>query len=309
LPKLIAEEIAESKEMARFCDELAPSQLPLAFALNEGLIDRKLFIPNCAGVLLYSDNPQAVFPRRCGVKIVFYDTKLDVPEREHLKINEVILGPLYELAHKSAARVAEIMSGISIVTAEGLANVAYPPEAIWEVLVNALIHRDYSIADDVQIQIYQNRIEIQSPGKLPGFVTEQNCLHVRYSRNPKVVRCLARYRNPPNKDLGEGLNTAFQKMKDWKLKSPRLFEDGNYVRVIISHTPLGSPEELVLEFLLTNPEIRSAQAREITGIKSENQMKNVFYRLRDQALLERVPGKLGNSAAWRRLNTSEPLTK
>jgi hypothetical protein len=43
------------------------------------------------------------------------------------------------------------------------------------------------------------------------------------------VRTLNRYKDAPNKDLGEGLNTAFQKMKEWGLKEPIISEDGNYV--------------------------------------------------------------------------------
>lgn len=308
LPSVRPELIVESDEMKRFCGELAPSQEPLVFAVNEGLVDYISFVPNCAGVLLYADSPQALFPKRCGVKVVYYDTKLEVPEREHLKINETISGPLYALAHSTVAKIAEIMSGISITTTSGLQKVEYPPEAIWEVVVNAIIHRDYSIADDVQVFIFQNRVEVKSPGRLPGFVTEDNYLDVRYSRNPKIVRCLARYKNPPNKDLGEGLNTVFQKMKEWKLSAPKLIQDGNYVRVVITHTPLARPEELVLDFLKSHPEIRSVQAREMTGIRSENQMKNVFYRLRDQGLLERVPGKNGNAAAWRLAEVDLPPT-
>ena len=38
----------------------------------------------------------------------------------------------------------------------------------------------------------------------------------------RVVGMLTRYKNPPNKDIGEGLNTAFQKMKEWKLRAPKL---------------------------------------------------------------------------------------
>jgi ATP-dependent DNA helicase RecG len=166
------------------------------------------------------------------------------------------------------------------------------------VVVNAVIHRDYSISDDVQVSIFQNRIEVKSPGRLPGFVTVENFLNVRYSRNSKIVRSLARYKNPPNKNLGEGLNTAFEKMKEWKLQNPILMERGNYVIVTLPHTPLASPDELVLEYLETHAEIRNRDAREMTGIKSENQMKDVFYRMRDQGLIERVPGKQGNSAAW-----------
>ena len=120
--------------------------------------------------------------------------------------------------------ITEIMSSMNIWTPEGLKNVQYPPEAIWEIVVNAIIHRDYSVSDDVQILIYNNRIEVLSPGRLPGYVNVDNILDARYSRNPKIVRNLNRYSDPPNKDLGEGLNTAFQKMKEWKLRDPIIVE-------------------------------------------------------------------------------------
>lgn len=293
------EDIVESDEAQIFCSELVPKQHPLAYCVNEGLITRQEFQPTAAGILLFADRPQPLFPRRCGVKIIFYDTRQEIPEREHLKLNLTVEGSLYRQIHDTVAKVTEIMSQISIMTAEGLKNVQYPPEAIWEIIVNALIHRDYSIADDVQVIIFQNRIEVRSRGRLPGFVTTENFLDVRYSRNSKIVRTLAKYKNPPNKDLGEGLNTAFEKMKEWRLKSPTLRESGNYVVVTIPHTPLATPEELVLEFLGSHPEIRNRQAREITGIRSENQMKEVFYRLKERNLIELIPDRKGNAAAWR----------
>ena len=98
--------------------------------------------------------------------------------------------------------------------------------------------------------------------------------------------------------MGEGLNTAFQKMKDWKLKAPEIHEEGNYVKVILAHTPLASPEDAILEFLKNNLTIKNSQARDITGIRSENLVKNVFYKLRDQGLIERVPGLDGPASAW-----------
>jgi len=103
----------------------------------------------------------------------------------------------------------------------------------------------------------------------------------------------------PNKDLGEGLNTAFQKMKEWRLRDPQITEDGNYVRVTIPHIPLAAPTEAILEFLKTSPTITNRQAREITGIRSENLVKIEFYKLRDEGLLEMVPGLRGPAAAWR----------
>jgi len=77
------------------------------------------------------------------------------------------------------------MSNVKIWTLKGLDTINYPQETIWEILVNAVIHRDYSISDDVHVLIFNNRIEIISPGKLPGYVTEENLLEARYSRNTK----------------------------------------------------------------------------------------------------------------------------
>jgi hypothetical protein len=62
----------------------------------------------------------------------------------------------------------------------------------------------------------------------------------------------------------------------------------------------GSPEQLVMGYLQSHDEITNAIGRELTGIKSENTMKEVFYRLRDREVLEQVPEKLGNKAAWRK---------
>lgn len=294
------EQIIETPQAEFLTRSIPEGPDALAFAINEGLIDRDDWTPFTAGALLLSESPQGMIATRCECRIVFYDTRSEKPEREHLKINETIGGPLFNQIHAVVNRVAEIISNISILTPEGIKKVDYPPEAIWEILTNAIIHRDYSIADDIQILIFQNRIEILSPGTLPAFVTLDNILDVRYSRNPKIVRTLRRYPDPPNQDLGEGLNTAYQKMQDRRLKPPVIEILNNSVKVTIAHSPLASPEEAVIEYLKTNDRVTNKQARELTGIKSENQMKEVLYRLRDQGIIYLDPELKGNKATWRR---------
>lgn len=295
-----AEDIYETFEIKRFLSEYSPKSDAIDFMINQNLVDRKSYVPKIAGLLLFNDNPVSLLPRKCGIKITRYDTAEVVPEREHLKEQYNIEGSLYVQINEASNKITEIMSNIKIWTPTGLENVKYPNETIWEILVNAVIHRDYSISDDIHILIFNNRIEIISPGKLPGYVTVDNILEARFSRNTKIVRTLNRYKNPPNKDMGEGLNTAFQKMKEWKLKEPIIKIDGNYVKIIISHTPLASPEEAILEFLKHNDKIKNRQARDITGIKSENKMKQVFYKMKDKDLLEPVLSSNGKIAvAWK----------
>lgn len=294
-----AEDVVDSEEIKVFLGEYSPKTDPLDLALNKGLIDRKNFKPKACGLLLFSNDPSGVIPKKCSVKIIRYETKEDDPERDHLAFTETAEGPLYPLIRASVARVTDIMSSISVWTTEGPKSMQYPPETLWEIVVNAVIHRDYSVSDDVQIQIFDNRIEVLSPGRLPGFVSRENILDVRYARNPKIVGMLSKYKNAPNKDIGEGLNTAFQKMKEWKMRNPEIIEEGNYVRVVIPHASLATPQEAIMEFLINNPTITNKQARDITGIKSENAVKSEFYKLRDTGRIEMIPELKGNKAAWR----------
>lgn len=294
------ESLVDGNQIQMFLADYSPKSDPLEFIVNQHLVDVGTWEPKVSGILLFANEPSAIIPRQCAIKIARYETKEDDPERDHLKETLAIEGPLYDQLHSAAEAITDIMSSISIWTVNGLSKVKYPPEAIWEILVNAAIHRDYSISDNIHIHIYNNRVEIISPGKFPGYVTSENILDVRYSRNPRIVRTLSRYKNPPNQDMGEGLNTAFQKMKEWRLESPKIFEEGNYVKAIIPHTLLATPEEAVLSFLENNETIKNSQARDLTGIKSENTMKTVFYKLRDNNLIERVPGLDGPLAAWRK---------
>jgi ATP-dependent DNA helicase RecG len=76
----------------------------------------------------------------------------------------------------------------------------------------------------VHIRIFDNRVEVQSPGRLPAHVTVENILDERFARNGIVVRLLNKFPDPPNKDVGEGLNTAFEAMTNQKLKEPIIVE-------------------------------------------------------------------------------------
>jgi ATP-dependent DNA helicase RecG len=294
------ESIVDGKEIQSFLHDYSPKTDPLEFAVNQHLVDVTTWEPKISGILLFADNPSSIVPKQSGIRIARYETKEDEPEREHLKETTLIEGPLYQQIHFAVDRLRDLMSSVAIWTFDGLRTAEYPPEAIWEILVNAVIHRDYSISDNIHVHVFNNRIEVMSPGRLPGYVTVENILDSRYSRNPKIVRTLSRYREPPNKDMGEGLNTAFQKMKEWKLKNPVISEEGNYVKVVLPHSPLASPEEAILEFLERQETIRNSQAREITGIRSENEVKRVFLRLAKDGRIERVPRLRGSASLWRK---------
>ncbi len=254
--------------------------------------------PTIAGVLLFSEEPQITLPKRSSIKIYRYRTS-GIADRDMLANQPLsIEGCVYSQIYEAVERTKEIIEGIKKLNV-GFESIQYPEETLHEIITNAVIHRDYSIATDIQIRIFDNRIEIESPGKLPGHVTVNNILNEQSARNPKIVRIINKFPNPPNKDVGEGLNTAFEAMTKLRLRTPEIKEQDNSVFVIIRHEKLASPEEIVMEFMKSNDEINNSKGREITGIKSENTMKRVFWRLRDQGLLEQIPGRKGSAYAWK----------
>ena len=158
----------------------------------------------------------------------------------------------------------------------------------------------YSIAADIQIRIFDNRVEVESPGLLPGHVTTRNILDEQFARNGALVRLINKFPNPPNKDVGEGLNTAYEAMKRLRLKPPIIEQTASSVIVRIRHEPLATPEQMVMDYLENHDEITNRIARELTGIRSENSMKEVFYRLRKSGMMEQVPNRSQAHKAWRK---------
>jgi len=150
------------------------------------------------------------------------------------------------------------------------------------------------------VRVFDNRVEVESPGRLPAHVTVENILEERFARNGTIVRLLNKYPNPPNKDVGEGLNTAFAAMTKLGLKEPKIENKENSVLVKIRHESLASPEELILSYLEEHESIKNKQARELCHIHADYIIKEIFKQLVERDLIEKVPGTRTSSTAYRK---------
>lgn len=296
--------ITNSEVTIAFMLEVIPTSEPETWLRKQRAIVDDL--PTVGGLVLYADEPQALLPKRCGLKIYRYATIESEGTRETLVGNPIsIEGPAYTLIEHAVAKTEEIISSIPRLGDAGLEAVSYPVVTLHEIITNAVLHRDYSITDDIHVRIFDNRVEVESPGTLPGHVTEQNILQERFARNPMIVRLINKFPNPPNKDVGEGLNTAFAAMKRMRLREPEVRQRDHSVVVYIRHTRLASPEDAVMEYVAAHGTITNAIGRDITGLRSDVTMKNVFGRLRDRGLIEQTPGTRGRSSSWRKIPSSD----
>lgn len=291
--------VSESVTLRHFVEHVIPTSTPEKFLKKQALVREGN--PVVAAVLLFTDEPQALLPKRSAVKLYRYKTSAAEGTRDTLAgTPTTIEGPIYDLVRDAVKHTVAMVEGIQKLGPHGLEAVKYPFETLHEIVTNAILHRDYSIAADVQIRVFDNRVEVESPGLLPGHITPRNILDEQFARNGTLVRLINKFPDPPNKDVGEGLNTAFRAMGKLRLKPPNIEQKDASVIVQIRHEPLASPEESVMDYLQNHGSITNRVARELTGITSENTMKEVFYRLRDTHLIERVPGRSAAAAAWRK---------
>lgn len=302
----MVEDASESEIYKMFCDYITPPTDRVNWLVKQRLSKNgKLTV---AGEMLFSDEPQICLPKRSSIKVYRYKTSGDADRATLDGLPFTIEGCAYNQIYEAVAKVKEVIESIKKLGKQFEA-IEYPEETLHEIITNAVLHRDYSLATDIQIRIYDNRVEVESPGKLPGYVTTENILDAQSARNPKLVRLVNKFPNAPNKDVGEGLNTAFQAMSRLRLKAPQIIETSNSVLVIIRHEKLASPEEMVMQYMKTNAEITNSKGRELTGITSENTMKRVFGKLRDSGLLERIPGRNAAASAWRLTDKGTVETK
>jgi ATP-dependent DNA helicase RecG len=108
----------------------------------------------------------------------------------------------------------------------------YPFNAVRELLINSVAHRDYNAQGDcIHLNIFSNQLEVTSPGGLPGPMTVKNLLKARFSRNPVIVQLLADLGFVER--LGYGLDRVVTSMRENSLPPPHFEETSGVFRVTL----------------------------------------------------------------------------
>ncbi|WUR12031.1 ATP-binding protein [[Empedobacter] haloabium] len=284
------EDMAESPFLKDYMERVDSNIDPVSFLRKQRLLTKsgEERIPNVACVLLFDEDPQATLQTRCAVKVYRLRTSDQDYKREQLaEMPATINGPIEVLIQKTIEKVAEYVHGASFKDGDKLVKLAYPAEALKEILVNAVIHRDYSLNDDIHVRIFDNRIEIRSPGKLAGYMTVDNLYEDRFSRNPNIVRMLHNLPNPVNHDIGEGLDHAKNELRKAGLIPPSFEEAENSFIVTVKHQKIASVEDVVIKHIKDNPEsiITNRLVRQLSGEEDMQKVKKALQRLRQDGVI------------------------
>ena len=148
-------------------------------------------------------------------------------------IKQEIRGTLADQLRQAEAFIsANLRSVVRLVGLEHQETLEYPPEAVRELLVNAVAHRDYNLqGDNIHLHIFADRLEIRSPGGLPGPVNLDNLLEARFSRNVVIAQVLSDLGFVER--LGYGLNRVMTVLRQNGLPKPKFDETGGAFRAVL----------------------------------------------------------------------------
>ncbi len=144
----------------------------------------------------------------------------------------------------------------------------YPTAAIREAVLNGLAHRDYGLAGaTVDVTIWDDRIEVQSPGSLPGHITLDNIRAEHYSRNRRIMGVLKLLGLV--EEYGEGVDRMYREMDARLLDPPAFLVTRSSVTVTLRNRSPISPEEQAWLALLGRLELSAPERRALVLARRE----------------------------------------
>ena len=169
--------------------------------------------PTVAGLLLFGERPQVYLPQSGLVFVRFVGTEPRGSDGlAGYGRREEIGGPLARMIERAWQVVWEEMRVGAVV--KGLVReeqTEYPPFAVREALVNAVCHRDYRLRGRrIEVRMFDDRLEVISPGGLPGYITLDNIVDEHFSRNPRMVAGLFQWGYI--EELGLGIDRMIEEM-------------------------------------------------------------------------------------------------
>ena len=268
----------------------------------------KLNLTN-SGMLLFGKNPSVYLPSARVRVVKFEGVDLQPGVDFNVVKDRTFDKCLYKVLEEARNFINTQLREFTHLNPNGVFETIpeYPEFAWYEGLVNAVTHRDYTNTGEyITVKLFDDRLEIYSPGKLGGFVTIENMQYKRYSRNPQISRVLTEFGIV--RELNEGVKRIYREMRDFYLKDPIYSEpdqhsvllvlDNNIImrgkrkkETMLKNTKikekwesLNSQQQKVLQAIYDKGEITSEEVAEIIDRK-KNASVNLLNKLIDENLI------------------------
>jgi len=260
--------------------------------------------PTYAGLLLFGRHPQRWVR---GAEILC--ARFNSSEMDDAFARQTINGTLPDQIRKAETFITEHTAHRSrIRNWQRSDEPPYPSGVLREAIVNAVAHRDYRLTgSQIHVLVFSDRIEVRSPGKLPGHVTVKNILRERYSRNEAVVQVLSDMGYIER--LGYGIDRMMRAMKDAGQEAPQFEEtDAGFNVTLYANTASGSASEKValsagnpqqerfgkmLAFIKKNGRITNREYQELCPDVNPETLRRDFVDMVERGAILRIGDKRG----------------
>jgi ATP-dependent DNA helicase RecG len=263
-----------------------------------------------AAIILFAFNPTLFLPNT-RIRFIRYDgIKAEVGTEMNIIKNVVIEGSITEQIKKAQDILKGQLREFTMLNLNNGKFITIPeyPELAWlEGIVNAVTHRAYNIqGDDIKIFMFDDRLEIISPGKFPNIVNKENIKDTRYSRNPRIARALTELGWV--RELGEGVKRIYKEMQEFFLDEPIFNEPGFSVSLVLKNNiltrrerrlekvnsvvdikwdELSDYDKKVIEYLYSKGRITSKELSELIG-KSTTYSRKILKQLENKNIIKRI---------------------
>jgi ATP-dependent DNA helicase RecG len=250
--------------------------------------------PTRAAVLLFAEHPNDLMQTKCTIRIFQYEGTIEkIKETLNLIGTPLTIeGPVLELINIAHDRILTLLrSGMRIPGSGFVTSYLIPDRAVKEAITNAVIHRDYFIKRDIEVRLFEDRLEIESPGLFPYNITPFNIGSVRADgyRNDLVVKHLREFPEPPNLDQNEGVRAMRSQMYERNLYPPVFFtypylQDS--VRVVLFNSIRATEWDKVSNYLAKQEKyVTNEKVRKILDNPDTSRVSKLLKKWVEQGLL------------------------
>lgn len=262
-----------------------------------------------AGLMVLGREPQVHLPEAFMRVLRYRGSSRETGARANVIEDRRIEGPIPNQIEAARGKILEALpKAIRLGERGRFADSTLIPEFVWlEAIVNAATHRSYSIGGDhVRIELFDDRLEVESPGRLPGLVRLDNIRSSRFARNPRIARAMSDLGY--GRELGEGVDRMYEEMNRAGLPDPVYAERPGSVQVTLLADPLAgrildrlpSGSERFVEFLSRGDRVTTTQAVDLLGMSRPTVLK-YLHDLRKRGLIEHVGTSLKDPRGYWRL--------
>ncbi len=244
---------------------------------------------NLAGLLLFGKHPERVKPVFIVKAVSFPGTKISVGDYVD---SEDFAGPLEAVFQSALSFISrnlfKIQGGQSV---NSLGKMEIPSLVFEELLVNALIHRDYFVSAPIRLLVFTDRIEIVSPGHLPNNLTVEKIRAGNSNiRNPILVSFVAKGLLP-YRGLGSGIKRALEEWPEIDFIEDRegcLFTVRIHRKPIkVRNDPITELQLQILELIRENPNITYDEVERRVDKNRTTVMRNI-NKMKEMGVLQRA---------------------